>query len=347
MANRRTNSIFVLVNVVISLAVALGAITLYTTYFQEAEAPRARPTIVLVVTATPNPNQALSADELQATVDSQAGTLVAMEREATQIANQPAPAVASDTDDDTSETASGNIPAQPDLPSSSGSDNLPTIDPNLIPALPQQGGGASGSDSPNSDEPLPEDGCDRYFVQAGDTASTIATRYNVQLSELFVLNGISDQTVLQIGDELLIPSDTCEPEIPATVTPTPQPTFDLNVVTPTSPFQAVTPTDSQIEIVNVAGVGDITAEQVEIQNLGGQLNLLGWQLSDEQGNVYTFPDVRLVQGSILRIATRSGTNTPGFLYWNQNQAVWTLNERVTLSDAAGNVQAIFTVGETP
>jgi hypothetical protein len=73
--------------------------------------------------------------------------------------------------------------------------------------------------------------------------------------------------------------------------------------------------------------------------------MLGWTLTDGHGNGYPVPDVRRVPGSVIRISTRSGTNTPGFLYWNQDSPVWELDESATLSNAAGVPQSIFTVGQ--
>ena len=333
MARRRSGGVFLIVNIIVSLAVALVVIIGWTRLQEDDEPPRARPTLIVVYSPTPDPNQLLSAEQLQGTVDSQAGTLVALERAATSAANQP------QIVEIPSQQPGGNIPQQ-----STSDADLPTIDPELIPDLPPDLVPGAGGDASLPAEDVPEDGCERYFVASGDTASTIASRFNVGLSELFILNGMNDQTVLQIGDELLIPGESCEPEVPPTATPIPQPTFNLTIVAPTATLAQVAP-DSQVEIVRVLNPGDITAEQVEIQNLGGQINLLGWTLTDGQGNVYTFPDVRLVPGSVIRISTRSGTNTPGFLYWNQNSPVWELGESATLADAAGVPQSIVTVGD--
>lgn len=330
MARRRSNSLFLVLNVIISLSVALLVITLYSARQQEEE-PRARPTIILVVTATPDPRQPLSADALQATVDSQAGTIIAYERELAQAAVQS-----------NSETVAQQPSAAASVGVSESDAALPTIDPTLIPPLPKTvevgAGGGIGATAE-----LPADGCQRYFVQSGDTAGAIATRFEVSLSELFVLNGINDQTILQIGQELLIPGESCNPPVTPTATLTPRPTFNLTLVAPTATLPIIE-TNSQVKIVRVSNPGDITAEQVEIQNEGGEINLLGWKLSDSQGNIYTFPDVRLVPGSVIRVSTRTGTNTPGFLYWNQNSPVWQNGEAATLSNATGVVQSVFTVG---
>jgi LysM repeat protein len=346
MAQRRSNALFIIINVVISLAVALLVITVYSSN-QTEETPRARPTIVLVVTATSDPNQPLPAAALQGTLDAQAGTVVALERNL-ESANAALAQAANSDSQATPEVSSGN---QPIAQANTGSNpqasdpDLPTIDPNLIPALPTRRSGAGGGgDSAIAQAAItatPADGCQRYFVQSGDTASTIAARFEVDLSELFVLNGINDRTVLQIGDELLVPSPTCQQEVPPTETPTAQPTFNLTIVAPTATL-AVVNEDSQVQIVQILNAGDITTEQVEIQNLGGELNLRGWTLSDSQGNLFTFPEVRLVPGSVIRVSSRVGTNTPGFLYWNQNQAIWQQSETATLTDAEGVVQSLFT-----
>ncbi len=344
MARKRSNTVFLAINIVVSLGVALLAITIYSATRPE-EDPRARPTIIIAVTVTPDPNIPLPAQALQGTLDAQNGTLTALQRSATRQADalaqaQQAPTLAPDADEANAGEDVADAPTRqpPRLPPPDA--DLPTVNPELIPPLPQSGGGSLISEAVTA---TPEDGCERYYVQSGDTASTIATRYNVGLSELLVLNSINDRTVLQIGQELLIPSASCEPDIPPTITPTPQPTFNLTFVAPTATLPDL-PDDAQLELVQVLNPGEITSEQVEIRNQGGEINLLGWTLADSEGNTYTFPEVRLVPGSVIRVLTRSGTNTPGFLYWNLNTPVWEAGETVTLSNAAGDIQTLLTVG---
>ncbi len=339
MRRRRSAVLFLVINIVVSLSVALLVITLFSSSQQE-EQPPIRPSIVVFVTSTIDPLLPPQ-DALQATVYAQSETLAALERQATTLAQ--ATAIPSGSGGG----VVGNVPTQSTsnpqtVPTTSSDEELPTIPPNLLPQLPTIG--AETATAIVVTNTLPADGCERYFVQAGDTASTIATRFEVSLSELFVLNGINDRTILNIGDELLIPGGACEPEVTPTVTPTARPTFNLTFVAPTVTL-GPTAIDSQIEISGVLNTGDITAEQVEIQNLGGEINLENWSLTDEQGNTYTFPAVRLVPGSIIRVLTRSGTNTPGFLYWNQNTPIWSPGETATLSDTDGVVQAVFTIEE--
>ena len=64
-----------------------------------------------------------------------------------------------------------------------------------------------------------------HKVKAGDTAFGIALQYGLTLEELLAYNGISANTLLQIGQELVIrpPTPTPEPTVTATPTFTPVP----------------------------------------------------------------------------------------------------------------------------
>lgn len=338
MKRRQSAGLLLIVNVVVSLAVALGVAMLYDD-FRPQEESRSRPTIVIVLSPTPDPNQPLSADQLQATVDvlSLTATAAARQMEALAAAQE-------------SSGSSGSINPPPAATATSNNrSNLPTLPPEFIPSLPASLGQSSSSTGTGENlaapegSPTPDDGCERYYVQSGDNAGAIAQRYGVTLSSLFVLNGINDQTILRVGDELLIPSTGCQPDTPPTATVTLRPTFNLTFVAPTVTL-APTAVDSQVAITEVLNPGDITAEQVSIQNLGGEINMAGWTLRDEQDNRYNFPELRLVPGSIIRVLTRTGTNTPGFLYWNQSSAMWELGETISLYNAAGELQSTQTVG---
>ncbi len=67
--------------------------------------------------------------------------------------------------------------------------------------------------TPTPDKPFP------YTVQPGDTLFTIAEKFNVNLVTLMLLNGLNNDSVLYIGQEILIPLPDMEPP-----TPTPLPT---------------------------------------------------------------------------------------------------------------------------
>jgi hypothetical protein len=95
-----------------------------------------------------------------------------------------------------------------------------------------------------------------------------------------------------------------------------------------------------VSINAIIGAGDLTAEHVFITRGGtGELSLEGWQLVDENGNVYTFPQLILYQGGAVNVWTSAGSPTVIDLYWSLSQPVWTPGETATLRDAQGNIRA--------
>ena len=117
------------------------------------------------------------------------------------------------------------------------------------------------------------------------------------------------------------------------------------VVATMDPSLLPTAITAQVEIASVQFWGDITAEVVEIRNLGNVVNLRGWELVNERGESFVFPDFRMQQGGLVRIFSRQGQNTPAALYWNRETPAWTEGDTATLVDANGQVQAVFRVGE--
>ena len=136
----------------------------------------------------------------------------------------------------------------------------------------------------------------------------------------------------------------------STLTPTPTPTISA---TPTlSPTPTPTPTatlpptavNSQMQIVQVANVGDVTAEYVVIRNNGRTVDLNNWTLRDSEGSVYTFQGQFLVfERAEIRVYTGIGADTPIVRYWGRQSAVWSSGETAILSDANGVAQAVFTI----
>ncbi len=81
-----------------------------------------------------------------------------------------------------------------------------------------------------------------HIVRAGDTLFGIALQYGLSLDDLLAWNHMSAETLLQIGQELLIRPPTPTPE----PTPTPTPTMTPVAVTlPMSAFAAATPTPTR------------------------------------------------------------------------------------------------------
>ena len=53
------------------------------------------------------------------------------------------------------------------------------------------------------------------------------------------------------------------------------------------------------------------------------IHLKGWQVKDESGTTFTFPDgVFLLPGASLRLHVAKGLNTPTDIYWGRTGAVW-------------------------
>lgn len=185
--------------------------------------------------------------------------------------------------------------------------------------------------TPSSDQLL-------YQVKAGDTLGDIAEKFEVGIQELIDANNITDPNRLEIGQTLIIPQPTVVPPT-STASPTllePTPTF-----TPT-PVQ--TPGAAQVVIDRVVGAGDLAAERVVIRRLGaGELSMVGWQLVEGGGKIYTFPQLILFAGGAVNIHTRAGQDTVVDLFWGLDASVWQTGEQVVLRDAQGQVQATFVV----
>lgn len=102
--------------------------------------------------------------------------------------------------------------------------------------------------------------------------------------------------------------------------------------------------DIPVEIVSIVGAGTVNAEWVIVRNAGTEsLSLAGWQLKDENRNVFTFPNLTLNTGGAVQIHTISGTNTVIDLYWGLSEPVWSSGEEAQLLDPGGNVRAVYTV----
>ena len=102
--------------------------------------------------------------------------------------------------------------------------------------------------------------------------------------------------------------------------------------------------DISVEIVSVVGAGTLDAETVFIRYNGdGQLNLEGWQLKDEDGNTFTFPQLTLYPKGGVQVHTAAGTDTVIDLYWGVPDAVWNSGENARLYDSQGNLQAVYRI----
>ncbi len=199
----------------------------------------------------------------------------------------------------------------------------------------------SGGDVETEEE---DDGLPIHVVQAGETLGVISQQYDVPVEDIATANDIINVNSISVGQQLIIPIGGLPTETPPpTAIPTP-------VSTPTIP--ATTPAEeavAMIEISEVIGLGDLTTEAVRISNAGTRpMMLRGWQLEDEEGNVYTFVDVTLYGSSdagtpSILIHTEAGQNGPSDLFWGQETAVWQSGETVTLRDGEGTQHATYEI----
>lgn len=242
----------------------------------------------------------------------------------------------------------------------SGAEPDATIDPENL--------GASGANVDSDAQAaaangtsLPEN-CILHSIVDGDTPFGIAEQYGANPFLMLEANNLTDETasLLQIGDTLIVPLEGCPVELPPTETPTPEPsdTPDPDSITATaesteeatseftptleaSPTITLAPTavNAQIEIIDVEGIGDITAEGIRLRNTGNTINVTGWKLTDTQGNEFSFPEQLLFSNAEVTIYTRNGTNTPVALFWGLDEPVWEEGDVLTLIDSTDLIQA--------
>jgi hypothetical protein len=110
-------------------------------------------------------------------------------------------------------------------------------------------------------------------------------------------------------------------------------------------FDSLPPLDETVLMIeNVFGVGDPENEVVVITRVGeGDLSLAGWSLRDEDGHIYTFPQLSLNKGSIQLYTYPGNSGLENGLHWGLTEAVWSFGETVTILDAQGNIRATYLI----
>ncbi len=318
--SRRVLVGFILVNVIVSLAVALVVIQFDRAHRPPPE-PVEGPTQIVILTATPIPGQLLQPAEYQSTIDALQLTSTALAQSSDRVLVVTATA------------------AQPGVPVPSVT-AVATINPALLPAVPTDL-------PPGLPSPTPrDDGCLRHVVEPGDTIYGIAEQYGVFPGDILTVNDMDVDALLRVGDVLIIPVEGCVAL--STPTPTASPTNTPFALTRTAApaMPAATAVNAEVVIANVANWGNVNDEVVEIRNLGNVVNLQGWTLSNERGDVFRFPEFRMQPNSRVLIFSRQGPNTPAALYWGRETPAWQEGETVTLADSSGQVQSTFQVGVT-
>ena len=130
-------------------------------------------------------------------------------------------------------------------------------------------------------------------------------------------------------------------------------TSTINIESPTStaPLPAnpasdvvLPPLDTPvIKVSNVFAAGDLQNELLVIERIGeGDLNLIGWQIIDQDNNQFTFPAMDLVKGQVS-IYSRNGSNTVNTLFWGSDKAIWSTGEVIIVLDSAGQERARFEI----
>jgi nucleoid-associated protein YgaU len=332
---RRSPILFIIVNVVISLIVAVAVISALNSRGQQ-ESPIKVITVEVKITNTPDIS--LTIPVIIITATPQPGTPASIGALPTGIL---------DTTSDAPLTPFATFDAQAIGSSSSLQGTATALPPNCI----------------------------LHTVQSGDTPFGIAAQYGADGNALMKVNGLNDETaaLLQIGDVLIVPLEGCSltakdvatvtsPAVKPTATPRPgnarTATAQANAAEGTAEVTAEgtleptvrptltlppTATNAQVEIVEVVGAGDVTAEGVVIRNVGNTINVKDWTLTDANGVVYTFSERVLFSNASVTVFTRVGSDTAIALFWNRNTPLFTPGNVLTLRDAKGTVQSTFRV----
>jgi LysM repeat protein len=182
-----------------------------------------------------------------------------------------------------------------------------------------------------------------HVVQAGDTLFGMALQYGVSIEDIVIANNLeSAEVLLDVGQELIMPVGG----LPPTLTPTPTepvPTLAIEL----TPIATVTPQPAgsvDVVIQDVLFPGDVTREAVFIVNQGARLDMQGWTLSDENDNVYTFPQLELFPDGGVTVHTGVGEDEANDLYWGLSVAVWgEPTDTATLRNPLGEVESEFPI----
>ena len=108
----------------------------------------------------------------------------------------------------------------------------------------------------------------------------------------------------------------------------------------------ILPPDAEVpvEIVSVVGAGTLGAEVVVVRYNGeGELGLANWQLKDDNGNTFTFPQLILYTDGAVQVHTASGSDTVVDLYMGQRDPIWESGEVAKLFDPQDNLRASYRV----
>lgn len=182
-----------------------------------------------------------------------------------------------------------------------------------------QTGNETGGETPlepetDAGEPPPQD--EEYVVQAGDSLSLIATRFNITIDDIVRANNLANPDSIFSGQRLTIPLQGRQ---------------GAEQIAESS-----APLGEGVEIAQVEGSGELGSENVLIVNESNlAFSLLGWRLEREGGPAYTFGNIPLFPGSSVRLHTRGGEDSSIDLFWDESAPQWTGNTVARLINAQG------------
>jgi LysM repeat protein len=165
----------------------------------------------------------------------------------------------------------------------------------------------------NGDAPAEED--EIYTVQAGDSLSIIAGRYNITIDDIVRANNLANPDSIFSGQRLVIP-------------------IQGRAIAQNAPPDALL--GEGVEIATIENAGNLQSETVLVVNDSNlAFSLLGWRLEREGGFTYSFGNIALFPGNGVRVHTRSGEDTSIDLFWGQNDAQWEPNSTARLINSQG------------
>ncbi|MDF1520895.1 MAG: lamin tail domain-containing protein [Brevefilum sp.] len=102
--------------------------------------------------------------------------------------------------------------------------------------------------------------------------------------------------------------------------------------------------DLDVSILTIVAPGNLDLEYVEIRNQSeGAVDISGWQLRDEDENIFTFPTIILNNSGAIKILSQKGIDTVIELYWQSETPIWESGETAHLMDDHGNIIATYSI----
>ena len=102
--------------------------------------------------------------------------------------------------------------------------------------------------------------------------------------------------------------------------------------------------ESGVGITSVGNVGYKEAEIITLENGSEEAVVLtGWVLRDNDGAVYTFPQLTIYPGGSIKLHTGKGVDSATDLYWGLSSPAWEPGELAVLYDTQGLARAFYRI----